>query len=112
MTFVAPSLVFPALDFGPRRQSLVDREHHRDRIRDERVAEFEAEIAAIEDRGVDACQWPIGDPRSPAFRFCGDARRDDGTSYCAHHHGIAYVPRGVRPASSSFVLTDLSARTG
>ncbi len=37
------------------------------------------------------CRWPVGDPTSPSFRFCG-ARSVTGMPYCAHHAGIAYQP--------------------
>lgn len=37
------------------------------------------------------CRWPIGDPTSPSFRFCG-ARSTTGMPYCAHHASIAYQP--------------------
>lgn len=30
------------------------------------------------------CRWPIGDPKSPDFGFCGDYRVP-GRSYCAVH---------------------------
>ena len=36
-----------------------------------------------------ACKWPIGDPKSPAFSFCG--RRADGR-YCAAHAAQAVRP--------------------
>ncbi len=36
-------------------------------------------------RGV--CHWPEGDPKDPAFQFCG--RAADGI-YCAHHVRRAY----------------------
>jgi hypothetical protein len=44
--------------------------------------------------GLDSsrCKWPLGEPGDDAFRFCGDARADR-SSYCAHHHQIAYPPR-------------------
>ncbi len=42
------------------------------------------------------CQWPIGDPRSPNFSFCGGMPRA-GTPYCAHHGRSAYVPTTRRP---------------
>jgi GcrA cell cycle regulator len=35
------------------------------------------------------CRWPIGDPRSPDFRFCG-CETQEGLPYCAHHARIAY----------------------
>ncbi len=35
------------------------------------------------------CRWPIGDPRSPDFRFCG-CETHEGLPYCLHHARIAY----------------------
>ena len=39
------------------------------------------------------CRWPIGDPTTPEFRFCG-ARSPGGGGgpYCGHHAQIAYQP--------------------
>ena len=37
-----------------------------------------------------ACCWPIGEPGTPSFRFCGDAALA-GKPYCADHASIAYV---------------------
>ena len=42
--------------------------------------------------GPHACKWPIGDPKSPGFSFCG--RRADGR-YCAAH-----TAQGVRPGTA------------
>ncbi len=36
-----------------------------------------------------ACCWPIGDPRSKAFRFC-DESAEPGAPYCAAHCAKAY----------------------
>lgn len=33
------------------------------------------------------CRWPIGDPQSRDFHFCGQ-RKTAGSSYCAHHARI------------------------
>ncbi|CAM5202885.1 GcrA cell cycle regulator [Bosea thiooxidans] len=41
------------------------------------------------------CRWPMGDPTSPDFRFCG-ARSQTGLPYCAHHSRIAYQPAADR----------------
>lgn len=35
------------------------------------------------------CRWPIGDPRSPEFRFCG-CETIEGLPYCTDHARIAY----------------------
>jgi GcrA cell cycle regulator len=39
----------------------------------------------------DDCRWPIGDPRTPEFRFCGAAKLKH-VQYCAHHQ---YASTGV-----------------
>ena len=42
------------------------------------------------------CRWPIGDPGSPDFGFCGEDIRDESVPYCTHHCRIAYVPVSKR----------------
>lgn len=37
-----------------------------------------------------ACCWPIGEPGTPSFHFCGEAATQ-GKPYCAQHAAIAYV---------------------
>jgi GcrA cell cycle regulator len=37
------------------------------------------------------CLWPIGDPASGDFRYCG-AKRQHPRPYCAEHAKIAYQP--------------------
>jgi GcrA cell cycle regulator len=49
-------------------------------------------VADLAHLGVHACKWPIGDPKSPDFSFCG--RRADGR-YCAAHE-----VQGVRPGTA------------
>ncbi len=41
------------------------------------------------------CRWPMGDPTSPEFRFCG-GRSATGLPYCAYHARIAYQPAADR----------------
>jgi GcrA cell cycle regulator len=41
------------------------------------------------------CKWPIGDPTSDDFYFCGHAS-NPGVPYCAHHCRIAYQPASDR----------------
>ena len=40
------------------------------------------------------CRWPIGDPRSKDFRFCGKPRLI-GLPYCEYHAAEAYQPAGA-----------------
>ena len=37
------------------------------------------------------CRWPIGDPQSKDFHFCG-RQKAGGSSYCEHHARIATQP--------------------
>ena len=37
------------------------------------------------------CRWPLGDPATPEFRYCG-SKSPVGDTYCAHHARIAYQP--------------------
>jgi GcrA cell cycle regulator len=39
------------------------------------------------------CRWPLGDPTTAEFRFCGAKKPVDGAGpYCAYHSRIAYQP--------------------
>ena len=37
------------------------------------------------------CRWPLGDPTTPEFRYCGSPSSGSGP-YCAHHGRLAYQP--------------------
>jgi GcrA cell cycle regulator len=39
----------------------------------------------------DKCRWPIGDPGSADFFFCG-GKPIDGVPYCGYHSRVAYQP--------------------
>ena len=41
------------------------------------------------------CRWPLGDPTTAEFRFCG-ARAITGLPYCAAHAQVAYQPVAER----------------
>ncbi len=40
------------------------------------------------------CRWPLGDPTSPDFRYCGSPSVSG--PYCAHHNALAYQPAHER----------------
>jgi GcrA cell cycle regulator len=45
------------------------------------------------------CRWPIGDPQTPDFHFCG-GKQKPGLSYCGVHAERAYqTPQVRRPAT-------------
>lgn len=37
-----------------------------------------------------ACQFPIGEPRTKAFRYCGEPLSDRGGVYCTEHRRLCY----------------------
>lgn len=41
------------------------------------------------------CKWPVGDPLSEDFYFCGAASGDD-SPYCGYHSKIAFQPLAER----------------
>ncbi|MEA2903024.1 MAG: GcrA cell cycle regulator [Alphaproteobacteria bacterium] len=43
----------------------------------------------------DTCRWPIGDPGSADFFFCG-GQSVTSLPYCAHHSRVAYQPANAR----------------
>jgi GcrA cell cycle regulator len=40
------------------------------------------------------CRWPLGDPTSPEFRYCGSPASSG--PYCANHCSLAYQPAQER----------------
>jgi GcrA cell cycle regulator len=68
-------------------------------------------LARIEERGVATvltlgarmCKWPIGDPSSDEFTFCGRRNSEDGP-YCQDHARLAYQPQQSKKKSSSTEL--------
>jgi GcrA cell cycle regulator len=43
----------------------------------------------------ETCRWPIGDPGSPEFFFCGGQSIPSGP-YCGYHSRVAYQPPNAR----------------
>ena len=56
------------------------------------------------------CRWPIGNPRTAGFHFCGEAGADleNGRPYCERHAKRAYI----RPAKSPYRTSRASAPNG
>ncbi|MET0258334.1 MAG: GcrA family cell cycle regulator [Methylobacterium sp.] len=54
-----------------------------------------SERVTIMDLRESMCRWPLGDPTSPDFRFCG-GRAVTGLPYCTAHAQIAYQPAAER----------------
>lgn len=54
------------------------------------------------------CKWPIGDPASSSFRFCGRKTGADHT-YCEAHADMAYQPSQKRRRRNSDAAAALDA---
>ena len=55
--------------------------------------------ATVMTLGAHMCKWPIGDPSSNEFSFCG-RRSDEGHPYCVEHSRVAYQPATKKNGSS------------
>ena len=58
-------------------------------------------MATVLTLGAHMCKWPIGDPSSDEFTFCG--RRADG-AYCVEHSRVAFQPPQNKKKNSASEL--------
>lgn len=56
--------------------------------------EEEPGAATLLTLGAHMCKWPIGDPESDGFTFCG--RRSSDGPYCSEHARVAYRSMGKK----------------
>jgi GcrA cell cycle regulator len=56
------------------------------------VAAEEAGSATVLTLGAHMCKWPIGDPSTDGFGFCGRRSEREGP-YCSEHARVAYQPQ-------------------
>lgn len=54
---------------------------------------------AVTKAGDRHCRWPVGDPRSPDFRFCGCSAYES-LPYCIDHARVAYQNIGKKQRTS------------
>lgn len=70
-------------------------------INDKGTAATSADVVALRKRKTMStlmpgdCRWPIGDPQSVDFHFCGE-RKKDGHPYCETHVRNASTPSRPR----------------
>ena len=57
-----------------------------------------AENVTIMDLRESMCRWPVGDPSSSEFRYCGGKAPIGDGPYCAFHSRMAYQPTQDRRA--------------
>ena len=61
--------------------------------------------ATVMTLGAHMCKWPIGDPSSREFSFCG--RRASEGVYCVEHARVAYQPQ-IRKSAGKDASSDLA----
>jgi GcrA cell cycle regulator len=61
-----------------------------DRVTSDNVVPMSKRLSLLELNEA-TCRWPIGDPSSPDFFFCG-GKVLTGLPYCARHSRVAYQP--------------------
>ena len=61
---------------------------------DDEVKPLEMQPKGIFELENNHCRWICGDPRDPAFFYCGADGADliEGRPYCSWHSSIAYAP--------------------
>jgi GcrA cell cycle regulator len=64
------------------------------------LAPEEPGTATVLTLGAHMCKWPIGDPASDSFTFCG-RRSDREGPYCAEHARVAYQPQQQKKGGRS-----------
>jgi GcrA cell cycle regulator len=66
----------------------------------------EAGTATVLTLGAHMCKWPIGDPGSDAFSFCGRRNQSEGP-YCVEHARVAYQPQQKKKGGSNELARSL-----
>lgn len=58
------------------------------------VAHTAVQLVPLVELTSDQCRWPVGDPGTPGFGFCGEKKYSDFLPYCLAHCRAAYREPG------------------
>ncbi|WP_064737295.1 GcrA family cell cycle regulator [Bradyrhizobium sp. Ai1a-2] len=100
----------------PKKEIIVD-EHAAnmpDVINPDAVSAFDATIPVARRKGLMDlrkcdCRWPVGDPASPDFFFCGGPTKS-GLPYCEPHCRVAYKDAAQRRQERGLLSSEEKAR--
>ncbi len=100
--FKAPRAPRPAMSpqHAPRRAEPVHHHHHQHAPPTRLAMPEEPGSATVLTLGAHMCKWPIGDPSTDAFSFCGRRTGQDGP-YCIEHARVAYQPAAKKNGKRS-----------
>jgi GcrA cell cycle regulator len=93
-TMVDPQPADEPEETRPREEALVPAQKLEQPRRQDAVVPLSKRVTIMELREA-MCRWPLGDPTTPEFRYCG-AQAIMGLPYCAHHAQVAYQPAAER----------------
>lgn len=106
---VKPATVLKPVALAPRRSLRVG-PSLRLRLDDQTPIEVLADPVGITimELTVSTCRWPLGDPRSPSFRYCGCQTRE-GSPYCPAHHRLSHMTRAEWEAEQASAIEKATA---
>jgi GcrA cell cycle regulator len=99
-TFKAPRAPRPAISASPAPRRAIEPSSMPAQLPTPSLAPEEPGTATVLTLGAHMCKWPIGDPASDSFTFCG-RRSDREGPYCNEHARVAYQPQQKKPGRSS-----------
>ncbi|MEM9169561.1 MAG: GcrA family cell cycle regulator [Pseudomonadota bacterium] len=71
----------------------------------------DGELTTVASLSKNMCRWPIGDPATDDFHFCGKPTAV-GKSYCAYHARLAFQPSQRRPEPRKEAPRQITAENG
>jgi GcrA cell cycle regulator len=102
--FKAPRPPRPIQAPAPRARAIETRAHHAPAPRPVTPFVELPGTATVLTLGAHMCKWPIGDPSSNDFTFCGRRAGEDGP-YCNDHARLAYQPPAGKKKATVADLT-------
>ncbi|MBV9996302.1 MAG: GcrA cell cycle regulator [Caulobacteraceae bacterium] len=100
--FKAPRAPRPITHAPPRPRSVEPRIHAAPAPRPAPFVELPG-TATVLTLGAHMCKWPIGDPATDEFTFCGRRAANEGP-YCIDHARVAYQPPQARKKTTAAEL--------
>lgn len=89
--FKAPRPQRPAAAAPSAPRRIAEPAHRQDPQPVVRYVDEAPGTATVLTLGAHMCKWPIGDPSTDGFTFCGRRNSGDGP-YCVEHAQVAYQP--------------------
>jgi GcrA cell cycle regulator len=99
-TFKAPRAPRPAIAAAPAPRRALESSSMPAQLPAQPLVPEEPGTATVLTLGAHMCKWPIGDPASDGFTFCG-RRSDREGPYCNEHARVAYQPQQKKAGSRS-----------